>query len=234
MASPGREGEIKMRYAAHNSTLKAALDGGNPQSLVAMVEGDALEKAVKRVPKALWELGEAELREQAKPTRTEYALRMALWNEFRLASRNGTRIIASRIYTGICSYQNWFTNILGNPAKVAWLLCPLQDFEQSLEPLLARIAERYDEILNMDIYDAKGKPDPALVKLVLKAAEQVEGRLRGAPVQKSENKNLNLTMSNPRLPHTERPSPQELEDRLRQLEEREEQQRLGFGPGRVE
>jgi hypothetical protein len=208
-----------MKNTAHNSTLKAALDGKNPHSLVSLVEGDALEKAIKRVPKPLWELDEAELREKAKPTKTDYALRMALWNEFRLASRNNTPITASRIFDGICTYQHWYHNVLGNPAKVAWLLCPLQDFETSLEPLLTRIAERYDEIINLDIYDAKGKPDPALVKLVLKAMEQVEGRLRGTPVQKSENKNLSVSVTNPKVVEVSKTmSMDELNRRLAEIE----------------
>ena len=207
-----------MRTEAHNSSLRASIDGNNPHSLVALVEGEALAKAVKRVPRSLWEVDEAGLREKAKPTKTDYALRMALWNEFRLASRSGTRIIANRIYGGICSYQHWWSNVLGNPTKVAWLLCPLQDFETSLEPLLVRIAERYDEIINIDIYDAKGKPDPALVKLVLKAMDQVEGRLRGAPTQRTENKNLSV---NVRQPDPEpRPTMEELNRRLAEIEAR--------------
>jgi hypothetical protein len=92
----------------------------------------------------------------------------------------------------ICSYQHWYHNILNNPIKLAWLLCPIQDYEQSLKPLLVQIAERYNEILNLDIYDEKGKPVPALVKLVLRAMEQVEGRLLGSPVHRTENKNLNV------------------------------------------
>jgi hypothetical protein len=79
----------------------------------------------------------------------------------------------------------------------------------------------HNEILNLDIYDEKGKPVPALVKLVLKAMEQIEGRLLGFPVHRSENKNLNVLFNPPQEPPAQRYERlrQEISERRKQFEE---------------
>src|ERR1035437_6862493 len=179
-----------MKDLAPNAQLKAGIDPANPRSLVALIEGDALSNAVMKVPSELWTLDESALRDRAKPTRTDYGLRLALWNELRIASAENRPIPPGRIYAGICSAQHWYQNVLGNPEKLAWLLVPLQEYEQSLEPLLALSTERLFEILNMSIYDTKGNPVPALVKLVLRARDQLEGVLLGNSARPIVGKNL--------------------------------------------
>lgn len=180
-----------MKEISESQTLA---DIENPHSLIGLIEGSAFSNAVAKVSPDLWSLDEEHLRERAKPTHTDYALRIALWNEFRIACSDGSTISPQRIYANICSYQHWWQNVLNNPAKVAWLMHPLQEHEDMLKPLLARISERYFEILNMDIYDSEGKPVPSLVKALLKAMEQIEGRVCGEPVQRSESKNLNVSL----------------------------------------
>jgi hypothetical protein len=207
-----------MKDSAHNATIKASIDRDNPNSLVSLIEGDAFANAVSKVPMDIWKLGEDELKKRAKPTRTDYALRIALWNEFRISGVSGQPIPPSRIYVNICSYQNWYHNVLNNPNKLAWLLCPIQDYEDALRPLLLCVPDRYAEILNLDIHDESGKPVPSLVKLVLRAMEQIEGRLCGSVVQKVESKSLGIFLRpTPETPRTVG----EREERLRQLQERE-------------
>lgn len=212
-----------MKPDANAPRLKAMLDGDNQHSLVRLVEGESVEKAVKRVPADLWELEEKDIRDKAKPTKTDYALRLALWNEFRLAQGSGRTIKANRIFEGICTPQHWYQNVLTKPEKVAWLFSPLQEYEQSLEPLLVRVAERYDEIINMNVYDEDGKPNPALVKLVLKASELVEARLRGAAIQRVESKTLSVSLR--KSSNSSEMSMEEIERRLADLRK---QDRLGL------
>jgi hypothetical protein len=162
-------------------------DRANPKSLVALIEGEAFEKALEKVPDEYWTLSEEELRELAKPSRTDYALKLAFWNEIRLASEYITTIKPQRIYGGICSYANWHQNMLSVPEKLAWLLCPLRDFQQSLEPLLVCMVERYWEIIKLPFYDKKGNVIAGNVKAVLQVSKQVEDRLLGSAVQRSVN-----------------------------------------------
>src|ERR1035437_8789590 len=168
-----------------------------PNSAVDLISGEAFKNAVSKVPSDLWEKEESALRALAKPTKTDYALRLALWNEIRLAQGNGQEVSAARVYTGICSYQHFYQNLLQVPAKLVWLLQPLKEYEESLEPLLIKIAERYSEILDMDVRDSKGRPNPALLRIQLDAMKTVENRLRGGAVQRTENKNLNVQIDDP-------------------------------------
>jgi hypothetical protein len=211
-----------MNASTGSGRIKAALDENNPFGLVAAIKSDALKAAMKKVPESYWGLEEAVLREQAKPTRTDYALRMALWNELRIAHARGEPVKASRIYEGICSYQHWWSNVLNVPEKLAWLLCPLQDYTRSLEPLLVRIAERYQEILDMDVRDSKGRINPALLKIQVETMKAIEGRLLGAAVQRTESKNLSVQLraggASVEGFQLENATMEELEQRIRQLE----------------
>jgi len=75
--------------------------------------------------------------------------------------------------------------MLSVPEKLAWLLCPLRDFQKSLEPLLYCMVERYWEIMQLPFYDKKGNVISANVKAVLQVSKQVEDRVLGSAVQRS-------------------------------------------------
>lgn len=166
----------------------------NPHSLIHLIEGTSFANAAAEIPEELWRLKEEELRAKVKPTSTDYALRVALWNEFRISCATNEKIPVKRIHAHICSYQHLWQNILGNPEKLAWLLQPLQEYEDLLKPLLVRVYENYSEILDMDVHDEDGRPVPALVKAKLRAMEQIEGRLCGEPVRRLESKSLSYSM----------------------------------------
>ncbi len=173
-----------MKRSKKNSN-SGGFDGTNPKSLVAMIEGEAFEKALEKVPDEYWAMSEEDLQKLAKPSRTDYALKLAFWNEIRLAGEYITTIKPQRIYGGICSYANWHQNMLSVPEKLAWLLCPLRDFQKSLEPLLYCMVERYWEIMQLPFYDKKGNVISANVKAVLQVSKQVEDRVLGSAVQRS-------------------------------------------------
>ncbi len=183
-----------MRSPVEARVIEANVQESNTYSLAALIEGDAFKNAVKKIPEEILRLEEAEIRAIAKPTKTDYALRMALWNEFRIAHDTRGTIKPVRIYGGICTYTHWYQNVINVPEKLAWLLQPLQEYSQSLEPLLSRISERLFEILNMDVTDAKGKPNPGLLKIQVEAMKMIEGRLLGNPIQRTENKSLSVQM----------------------------------------
>jgi hypothetical protein len=173
-----------MKRSKKNSN-SGDFDRTNPKSLVAMIEGEAFEKALEKVPDEYWAMSEEDLQKLAKPSRTDYALKLAFWNEIRLAGEYVTTIKPQRIYGGICSYANWHQNMLSVPEKLAWLLCPLRDFQKSLEPLLYCMVERYWEIMQLPFYDKKGNVISGNVKAVLQVSKQVEDRVLGSAVQRS-------------------------------------------------
>jgi hypothetical protein len=57
----------------------------------------------------------------------------------------------------------------------------------------------------MDIHDQHGQVIPGRAKVLLQAISMIEARIRGSAVQRSENKNLNLSLENftvPKRPKT--------------------------------
>jgi|GEM_PF-2625347 len=164
----------------------------DPTSIASLVEGGAFEKAVKKVPIEYWSCSEEELEKLAKPSRTDYALRVAFWNEVRLSGEYAAPIKPQRIYQGICSYANWHQNMLSVPAKLAWLLHPLRDYEKCLEPLLAVMVQRYWEIIQLPIYDEKGKVMVSSAKLILQLGKQLEDRLLGSSVQRIASQTMQV------------------------------------------
>lgn len=164
----------------------------NIASIAKLVEGGAFEKAVKKVPQEYWSCSEDELRELVKPSQTDYALRVAFWNEVRLSEQDKILIKPYRIYQGICSYANWHQNVLSVPAKLAWLLQPLRNYEKCLEPLLAVMVERYWEIIQLPIYDEKGSVQVSSAKLILQLGKQIEDRLLGSSVQRIASQTMQV------------------------------------------
>lgn len=196
------------------ATLLALLDTENAEGLVALVEGAAFRTAVEKLPSELLAKTEEELRELARPTYVDYALRNALWNEVRIAQANFTKVQPGRVFAGICSRQHYSQNVLGNPAKLAWLLQPVKVYEESLEPLLVVTVERFYEILRLDIRDERGRVQPAVARLVLEAGKAVEARLRGTPVQQVESRSVNVRLDAERSRMTEA----EIDARIAELE----------------
>lgn len=164
----------------------------NIASIACLVEGGAFEKAVKKVPQEYWSRSEDELRELAKPSQTDYALRVAFWNEVRHSEQDKIPIKPHRIYQGICSYANWHQNVLSAPAKLAWLLHPLRNYEKCLEPLLVVMAQRYWEIIQLPIYDDKGNVMVSSAKLILQLGKQIEDRLLGSSVQRVASQTVQI------------------------------------------
>jgi hypothetical protein len=216
------------------------LDRTNPKSLVSMIEGEAFEKALEKVPDEYWAMSEEELRDLAKPSRTDYALKLAFWNEIRLAGECITTIKPQRIYGGICSYANWHQNMLSVPEKLAWLLSPLRDFQQSLEPLLYCMVERYWEIMQLPFYDKKGNVITGNVKAVLQVSKQVEDRVLGSAVQRSISQTQSVQVrANVDSDIGIRPGESEtaymarLDKRLKELDE-EERQAMHLPPPKID
>lgn len=197
-------------------------------TLSPLFEGTALGKALSRVPKQYLDLSEEEARTLAKPTKTDYALRVSLWREITLSNETGDTISSSRIHRGVCSYQHFWQNVLGRPEKLAWLLQPVRDYEEMLEPLLLKAQERLYEIVTLDFKDKRGRPIPSLVRVLLDTTKMLENRLRGGSVQRLESKNLNVQVE----PKSPQPSQEEndksLDDLLAKIIRNPES--YGYGP----
>jgi hypothetical protein len=179
--------------------LPPALASENRNGFVRLVESEAFARAVDRVPADYWERPDAELQVMAEPSRVDYALKCALWNEVRRASADPTsekRIAAREIFGGICSEGFFYGHVLANPAKVAWLLSPIREYEKMIYPLLYCWIERQWEILNLPLTDKKGRVMASVGKLIVQVGKQIEDRALGMPVDRKAHLHAGLGAGN--------------------------------------
>ena len=153
-----------------------------------MLDSKAFKEAFQKIPEDIINLSSDELLTSFKPTKVDYALRSAFWNEFRLASLNSEKIILKRVYVGICTYQHFYHNVLNNPYKLAWLIQPYADYEKEIEPLIMKSVERLNDILNLPIIDDKNKVDSKAAKVLLDAIKLVDSKMQTSQVEKPESK----------------------------------------------
>ncbi len=126
-------------------------------------------------------------------------MKCALWNELRRASigiGTDSKVAPKQIYGGICSEQHWYYRILSVPEKLAWILSPIKQYEEMLEPLLYKWRERQAEILSLPLVDQKGKVMPSVGKLIAQIGMKIEDRVLGTPVQRQAH--LHADVSSPK------------------------------------
>jgi hypothetical protein len=138
------------------------------------------------VPTELYDKTEGELREQCKPTGTDYALRVSFWREFdKVITMGKKRIVTAEVFGGICTEAYFYNRILRNPLKTAWLCRPVQAYAKELEAILHRGTERLWQLIEMDIEDPKTKKiSSKKAALFLKVFSEVSNRAKGMAVKR--------------------------------------------------
>lgn len=189
---------------------------GDPFSLMQFV-GDALTDAINRVPDELLQLSEKMVKKIAKPTACDYALRVNFWREFERVMSNGAgKMVTARVFGGACTDGYFYASFLKNPKKVAWLIRPMQTYKRDCEAILHFGTERLKEAMTIP-FKVKGKWQPKNVEIFAKLLKQVEDRVHGMAVQRTQNSSKSLkVVVNQRATIAE--SEAELLARLRQLE----------------
>ncbi len=199
----------------------------DPYSLIAYC-ADAVAEAIMKIPEEMLDMPEHLLKRQATPTATDYALRVSFWREYEQTMTLGKpKITSLRVYVGICHERYFYGKFLGNPAKVAWMILPLQSYKKEMAAILHRGTERLWELIQMDIRlpakkkGAKRRVDARLAEILLKTIEKVENRVHGMAVQRQESKTLRVNVGgnhgSPRLTAAIETEAQ-LMSRIRQLE----------------
>lgn len=89
-------------------------------------------------------------------TSTDCRIRERMWNLLANNSYN-RKIKSSELHKGICSYTNFYNNILSNPLKVAWLFVPLLDLDAKMQVHKSALISKLKEILELPIKNGNGK-----------------------------------------------------------------------------
>ena len=189
--------------------------------------------AFKAVPEELRFMDERELRAHVKPNSSVEALRNSFWVEYAKARDKCLRMQMSSVYSGICSAEYFINNVLKSPGMTAWVMRPPVDYSRAMEALLIFGIERLREIMEAPVYkttrDKHGimtrSLDADAAKVVLKAYELVDMRMKGNFTQRSEVKSLHVHADVKEL--AEKDSMEDIERRLRDLRKRERELEQG-------
>lgn len=156
----------------------------------------AVRRAVMDVQPELFHKDDRELESDFKPTRTDRKIKLSFWKEYDLAVSEMRSMKTENICRNVCHPNYFRDHFLKNEGKVVWLLVPPNDYMMELETMMGTAADRLNEIMNIPITkkDKNGNDvvDVNAAGLVLKAIKQLEDRVKGAPIQKQENKNLSI------------------------------------------
>ncbi|WP_417353618.1 hypothetical protein [Flavobacterium alkalisoli] len=127
---------------------------------------------------------ENEIRNSAKPTKTDEHLRVALWSEIELAEKEKRNVIQTNIFKGICSGEYWLKLVKEKPNKLAYIACPLRSYEVENRLIHNIGQQRMFEILSKSAVSANGKIDKGLADLQLKVYKFIDDKIKGGAVQR--------------------------------------------------
>lgn len=123
-----------------------------------------------------------------------YRLRIAFWDEYDRVIRYGEpMMLLDNVYNGICHLTR-FRKEIGNPKYFAWLLKPPTGYTLLLKEMSQLALQRQLEVMRLPITDSKGRPNVKLIEAQHKIFQHLDTRLKGAVVQKIEQKNLNVSI----------------------------------------
>ena len=173
-------------------------DRTNPGSVISCVPA-ALREYVQAIPDEVLELGLSELESRVKPTEALIRLRFNFWHEMdRLAARIGPYKASAAAVVSVnevcvgAGDKAYFMRILKmDPYASAWLFTRPSSYERAIDVAHMAGLARMEQILAQNpVKD--GVIDVKVAALQIKVFEMLDLRVKGAPKQTIENKNLNL------------------------------------------
>lgn len=169
-------------------------------NLVPPAVGAALLEAGKARPD-LFQRDERDLYKQLRgdnkqPTATDNRIRLRFWDEYDRAQGEVGKMNMSGVFAGVCTREYFYGRYLQNPEKVAWMACPPASYEVKMEEALAFGIEQLRDILDLPVVSPyNGKYDVKLGELKAKIVAMLDVRVKGATIQRVENRNMNLNIS---------------------------------------
>ena len=194
----------------HVSRGNDALDPDNKKSLYNLLRHDntLLVKLKKEsVQKMIREgLNEEDFKQKFghdKNYRVLRRLRHQFWNEFNIVCSNHAEFLpAHRVYSGIMT-KDAFYKLMNDDFYAAFLLTQPQNVSLIQQDLLYEGYKHLEEVLEMSIYDDKGRVDNKLITHKIKIIEMLEDRLNGSVVQRTQGYVENVNRNEGTKPESE-------------------------------
>lgn len=215
----------------HMKTDIDIIDRENPASIINLVEpqlADLIAAAYLAKPE-LFELDDRELNKKISARGFSNSpvlnrLRLKFWHVYDYRAQNGNvDLKTNQIFSGVC-LPKVFWKLMSYPEAVAWVMCPPVHYEAHMDEALSYGLDQMRLILEMPNYNAKGNPNTKLLDLKMKITQMIDMRKNGSFLMRSEQKNLHLNLHRTVDQVSDmsiQQSMQKLEDKLRNLKERD-------------
>jgi hypothetical protein len=198
-------------------------DKENPRHVLNLVP-EAVRNAMERIPAEFLAMDEDELEARAprqKWTLVDRRLRTAFWIEYARAQDTGSNMQISNVFNGTCSRNYFYGTIMENKIKLAYLMRPPADYTIAMEESLNFGVARLREILDFPLWakdkDGIERPDVKVAEVILKTVTLIDQRVKGAVIQRIEQKNLNVNMGAKGTQEAEAISVDEIDRKLAEL-----------------
>lgn len=170
-------------------------DIDDPRSVVNLlpkVVSDSIKNVSEKYPHYLTE-SEADLYELLRPLRLDEKLRVGFWHEYYRAQDSGQQMLVKNIYGPFVSHKTFYQKIITNPQRLAWIICKPSEQIMSMEASMIFGIEQLDKFMKMKLFDDGGKLISSKDGMVfLKAFELLANRVKGAVVQRIEQKTASM------------------------------------------
>lgn len=176
-------------------------DTDNPRSVLNLIKNCArIHEAILRVmieEPDLLSLDEGSLHKLVSPTIGMQRIRFSFWAEYENCVSRGRPMKQAQIIGGILTEQNFKDRFLADNKKVAYMLCPPTNYVVQVKEALQAGFETVRQIVSAKVVDEDGYLIPRAADVVLKAVALLDIRVKGAIVQRIDQRTLNMNMEAP-------------------------------------
>lgn len=145
-------------------------------------------------------------------------IRIALWQEFELAVSNNRSMRIKQIWAGICTEES-FQRLVDNPVRLAFILLAPTDYIVTLKEAHEAGLEKLREVFSAKILDDNGNLNVKAADVVIKAFALIDARLKGAVVQRVDQRVLTANVTPPQAA----PVPEDMDNLEKELQIAREQ-----------
>lgn len=128
-----------------------------------------------------------------RPSVSENRYRYQFWLEYENAVRDDRLMNMSNVYYFVGAESTFRKLILGDPGRLAWMICRPAGYESTAREMLQAGLERLRQYLEKDPFE-DGKPNMKLMELQFKIVQMMDLRMHGAPTQKLQQLTVNATL----------------------------------------
>lgn len=197
-------------------------DTSNPRSIISLTLAiPTFQAAVKRLiteAPQLLDMEYHELKEKVRPTYTLHRLRTSFWNEYENAIQHNRAMKQTHMYAGVCTERLFKKVVLEDNMKLAFVLSPPKDYMITVKEALDSGLDNLRAIATAPVFLENGRLDTRAAEVVLKAIALLDMRVKGAVVQRIDQRSLNVNLNKDVSPASPETLPQSISDLDDQIE----------------